>query len=277
MSIRWDEGWVREFRRNRGFSIAVLAILALGIGANTATLSLLYGYLLAPLPYPHAEHLVNVHFTSARIPGNLRMSYTTYFDLRAQSNAIADAGMYKRKNVNLLVGGRAVHVRGAAVSASLFTTLGVRPLLGRVFGQKANQPGDAHSVVLSYRLWAQLFDGDPAALGRTVVLNDLAYKVIGVMPAAFRFPDSATDLWLPKTFSAFDHDPGELTAWHDTMIARLAPGVSATQLAARSQAVLEREIAHFPKPGAAQELRRFAMRIAVAPLRSALLGKLGER
>ncbi|MGH8297816.1 MAG: ADOP family duplicated permease [Steroidobacteraceae bacterium] len=273
---RRSEALIRPFRRNPGFALAVLVILALGIGANTATLNLLYGYLLAPLPYPHAGRLVNVYFTSEQTPGNQGMSYPTYFDLRAQTTAMAQAGMYQPESLNLVEGARAVHADGAAVSASLFTTLGVRPLLGRVFGPASNQPGAARSVVLSYRLWSRLFDRNPAVLGRTVTLNDTAYTVIGVMPAAFQFPDSATDLWLPKGISAFDHDPGNLTAWNDTMIARLAPGMSVAQLATQSHAVLQREVAHFPDPKAIPLFNKLGMRIIVTPLRSALLGGLNQ-
>jgi putative ABC transport system permease protein len=271
------EGLVREFRRHPGFALAVLLILALGIGANTATLNLLYGYLLAPLPYPHADRLVNVSFTGDQTPGNQGMSYPTYFGLRAQTTAMADTGMYQFQSLNLIEGGRVVHARGAAVSASLFTTLGVRPLLGRVFGPASNQSGAAGAVVLSYRLWSRLFDRNPAVLGRVVTLNDAAYTVIGVMPPAFQFPDPGTDLWLPYALSAFDHDAGNLTAWNDTMIARLAPGVNAGQLVIQSQAVLARELAHFPDPKATPLLDKLGMRIAVTPLRSALLGDVHER
>jgi predicted permease len=114
-------------------------------------------------------------------------------------------------------------------------------------------------------------------LGRVVTLNDAAYTVIGVMPRTFRFPDPVTDLWLPKSIAAFEHDPGNLTAWNDAMIARLAPGASAAQLATQSQAVLGTEIVHFPDPTAVPLFRKLGMRILVAPLRSALLGNLHER
>jgi putative ABC transport system permease protein len=268
---------LRPLRRDPGFALAVVAILALGIGANTATLNLIYGYLLVPLPYPHAGRLVNVHFTSARIPVGLRMSYPTYFHLREETTGMVDSGMYKHKNLNLIEGAQAVHVRGAAVSASLFTTLGVRPLLGRTFGPRANQPGAASVVVLSYRAWARLFDRSPAALGRVVTVNGVASTVIGVMPRTFRFPDPTTDLWLPHVIAPFDREQDNLTAWNDTMVARLAPGVSAAQFAAQSQAVLEREIAHFPDPSAVSYLDRLGMRIQVTPLRSALVGALHER
>lgn len=271
------EGLFRELRRHPGFALGVLLILALGIGANTATLNLIYGYLLAPLPYPRAARLVNVYFTSVQIPGNLGMSYTTYFDLRAQTTAMADAGMYQPQSLNLIEGARAVHVDGAVVSASLFTTLGVHPLLGRVFGPDADRPGAAGKVVLSYRLWSRLFDRNPKVLGRVVRLNDAAYTVVGVMPRAFQIPDADTDLWLPEVFGPFDHEQDNITAWNDTMVARLAPGESAAQLATQSQAVLERELAHFPYPKDIPSLDRIRMRIAVTPLRTALLGDLHER
>lgn len=268
---------LRRLFRKPGFALGVILILALGIGANTATLNLLYGYLLAPLPYPQAGRLVNVYFTSKQFPGNLRMSYRTYFDLRAQTTGMRNAGMYKIENLNLVSRSGVEHVRGAAVSASLFSTLQVRPVLGRVFGKGADRPGAAPEVVLSERLWSRLFDRNPGVLGRTVHLNGIAYTVVGVMPRQFSFPDAQTAVWLPKVFHEFDYQSNNLTAWHDTMIARLAPGVSAGQLAVQAQAALDREIAHFPQPSAVPDLRSMGMRIAVKPLRAALLGTLGER
>ncbi|HEX5459747.1 MAG TPA: ADOP family duplicated permease [Steroidobacteraceae bacterium] len=264
-------------RRNPGFALAVLMILALGIGANTATLNLIYGYLLAPLPYPDAGRLVNVYFTSLQTTGNQGMSYPTYFDLRAHTTGMVDAGMYEGSDLNLVAGGQAQHVRGAAVSASLFTTLEVHPLLGRVFGPSSNRPGAAHSVVLSYRLWSRVFDRNSNVVGRVITLNDLAYTVIGVMPQAFRFPGPVTDLWLPEEISGFHHDPHNLTAWDHAMVARLAPGVTADQLSTQSQALLEREIAHFPDPRFVSLFRKMGMRIVVKPLRGAMLGNLHQR
>lgn len=275
--LRGTQELTRPFRRNPGFALAVIVILALGIGANTATLNLIYGYLLAPLPYPHAGRLANVYFTSRQTPGNQGMSYPTYFDLSAQTNAIADAGMYKPSSLNLVEDGQAEHARGAAVSASLFTTLGVRPLLGRVFGPSSNRRGGPRSVVLSYRLWSRLFDRNPAALGRVIMLNDSAFTIIGVMPPTFQFPDPATDLWLPKEITGFDRDPHNLTAWNDAMIARLAPGATVAELATRAQSVLDREIAHFPDRRFVGLFSNMGMRIVVKPLRGAILGDLHER
>ena len=275
--VQHGTDWPRAWFRKPGFTLAAVLILALGIGANTATLNLLYGYLLAPLPYPQAGRLVNVYFTSRQIPGNLSMSYRTYFDLRAHTTGMTDAGMFKLESLNLAAGTRMEHARAVAVSASLFTTLGVRPALGRVFGTSANRPGAVPQVVLSEHLWSRLFARNPGALGRTILLNGRAYTVAGVMPPSFQFPNSHTDLWLPKVFYPFDYKSDNVTAWHDTMIARLAPGVGPRQLEIQAQATLEREIAHFPQLSAIPDLRAMGMRIAVKPIRAALLGSLGER
>ena len=263
--------------RKPGFALAVILTLTIGIGANTATLSLLYGYLLAPLPYPHADQLVNVHFTAKAYPRVSSMSYTTYFDLRKQATAMSDAGMYQMNNLNLVSGAGTVHVRGATISASLFTTLGVQPLVGRVFGSDADDVGAAGQVVLSYSLWSRLFNRNPDVIGRTLRLNDTAYTVVGVMPRNFEFPDTQTDLWLPQTFNAFTHEADNITAFGFTMIARLKPGATASTMAAQSQSVLDNEIAHFPYPSAIPDLQKIGLSIQATPLRGALVGELSQR
>ncbi len=265
--------------RRPGFAGAVILTLTLGIGANTATLSLLYGYLLAPLPYPHAGQLVTVNWTSKIIPGNLSMSYPTYFDLRKQTTAMTDAGMFQFNNLNLTAGGRAVHVNGAAISSSLFTTLDVQPLIGRVFGADANKVGAARQVVLSYRLWSRQFNRNPAVLGRIVQLNDNAYTVIGVMPESFQFPNPGTDLWLPKTFTPFDYNPANFVVQNDTMIARLKPGVSVAEFNAQAQSVLNDELHHYPLPASASlsDIQKYGFALVATPLRTVLVGDLNQR
>lgn len=267
---------VRRLARQRGFALAVLGTLGLGVAANTVSFDLLYSYLLAPLPYPDPGQLVSLSFTSPAAQGDLGMSYPTYFDLLGQTTAMADAGMSTVEAVNLAAGSRVMHVRGAEISASLLTTLGLPPILGRLFGPEADQPGSASQVLLSERLWSRLFDRDPAAAGQILRINGAAYTVAGVMPERFQVPDPDTDLWLAKVFGPSDHSPGNLTAWGHTLIVRLAPGVTPGQLEAQAQAVLDREIAHFPKPQAIAVLRGFQMRMAAKPLRTLLLGDLSE-
>ena len=263
--------------RRPGFAGAVILTLTLGIGANTATLSLLYGYLLAPLPYPHAGQLVSVNYTSKTIPGDLFMSYPTYFDLRKQTTAMTDAGMYRPAGFNLHAGNRVLHTNGAIVSSSLFSTLGVYPLLGQVFGPAADSVGAAPQVVLSYRLWSQEFNSDPAILGQSVQLDGKAYTVTGVMPRTFQFPDPDTALWLPKTFVPASYAPANVLVQNDTMIARLKPGVSVTEFNAQAQSVVANEISHYPTPAAIPYLNKYGFAVVATPLRTALVGTLSQR
>jgi predicted permease len=268
---------LRRLARRPGFALAVLITLALGIGANTATFELLHGYLLAPLPYAHEERLVNLYFTSPKLPGNLRMSYSTYFDLRAQAPAIAEGGMFNLQQLNLVSGTQVVHARGAEISASLLTTLGVPPELGRFFGPEADKTGATPQVLISDRLWSRLFNRDSGAVGKLVRVNDTAYAVAGVMPGRFQFPDPDTDLWLAKIFGPHEYAADNLTAFSDTLIVRLAPGATLGQLAAQAQAVLEREIVHFPVASAIPIFRGMELRMVASPLRNLLLADLGER
>ncbi|EQD29193.1 permease, partial [mine drainage metagenome] len=256
--------------------MSVILTLMLAIGANIATLSLFYGYLLAPLPYPHSGRLMNVHFVSRKNFGKLQMSYPTYFDLRARTPAIEVAGMSKSKNLDLEVGGRVLHVTGAAVSASFFTTLGVHPLIGRVFAPTANRPGAAGEAILSDRLWSLLDAQKTSSLGQTIRLNGALYTVIGVMPQAFQYPNPETRLWIPKVIRPFDHNPDNLTAFHDHMIARLMPGASLAALNAQMGAVVAREIAHFPDPSAIPLFRSYGLTVVAQPLRHSLVGSLRQ-
>lgn len=118
-------------RRNSGFALAVVVILGLGIGANTATLSLLYGYLLAPLPYRQAGRLVEVHVTSRAFPRHtFGVTYGTYAALRASAAGMADWGMSEARSFNLESGSRQEHVLGSAVSASFAPAYSARTATG---------------------------------------------------------------------------------------------------------------------------------------------------
>ena len=266
----------RLFRRP-GFAVAVILALALGIGANTATLGLLYGYLLAPLPYPGAERLMDVFVTSKAFPGHtFGMAYDTYAALRADAGAIAAAGVSETRSFNLDSDALEAHVTGAAVSASLFTTLGVRPVLGRVFGVSAERRGVPGQVVLSYSLWKSMFGGSPDALGRLVRLNGRAYTVVGVMPARFDFPQRDTMLWIPVIPPRPDGAMAGFYFGQIGMIARVAPGITPALLRTQARSILARQITHFP-PALKGQVRWFGPDIGVRPLRTALVRQLGYR
>ncbi len=267
----------RSLFRKPGFALAVILTLTIGVGANTATLSLLYGYLLAPLPYPEAGQLLQVSVNAKTLVLDGSVSAPLYFDLLSQGTALETAGMYRYQDFNLATAERVIHVRGEATTTSLFTTLGVQPLLGQVFTASANQPGAARNVVLSYRLWSRLFDRSPAALGRTVRLNDNAYTVIGVMPQSFQFPDPETDLWVPAIITAEDHNPQHLGTFQWQVIGRLKPGSTTAAFDTQAQTVLQNAIAHFPVPAAIPMYEKIGLFMQATPLRTALVGALSQR
>ena len=179
---------MRGLFRKPGFALTVVLILALGIGANTATLSLLYRYFYAPLPYPDAQRLVRVQFSNHYWGTLNSLSLPVYRVIRTQAPAVQDAAVYNWSGFNLAMGSRSLRVGGIVSSASLFSTLGVAPLMGRVFSESSEQLGAEPVVVLSYGMWDELLHRDPQVIGSTLRLDNRVYTVIGVMPESFWFP-----------------------------------------------------------------------------------------
>jgi putative ABC transport system permease protein len=191
----------RGFGRNPGFAVSCIVTLALGIGAATAVFSVLYGVLLRPLPYPHADRLVqlvqvtpqrggSVAFRGGLTPEQIHILRTSSHTMERVSFAIpALAGGAITGN------GTPVRLAGVQVAASLFDMLGVRPMLGRVFTEeeeRATLTVDGERVIiLSYDTWTTHFDADDRVVGRTTTLNGRAHRIVGVMPDGFGFPSIA--------------------------------------------------------------------------------------
>ncbi len=220
-----------RLRREWGFSLSSILTLALGIGVILASSWIFYAALLGPLPYPHGSRLVSVSLTMPENPGMPRpMSPVAYARFRTGARALADAAFYRSRGYNLDFNGRATRITAVETTGSLFPTLGVRPLLGRVFDDRASRPGAPPVVVLSDRFWQSEFDGRPDAIGATLDLNGSAYTVIGVMPPGFHFPDRGVALWLPYPFTPYDFRYFQLTEFRGHLIGRLAPGSSIAAL-----------------------------------------------
>ena len=189
---------VRQFRRSPGFTITVVLTLALGIGATTAIFSLVYGILLRPLPFPHAEQLVAIptlEFPPGLAPTNLAgadrigSSYPNFFDWRQRNHTFESLASYDQGwwLVSKMNNDRARVRHGARVSANLFSTLGVVPTLGRTFTEEEESPGH-RVVILSHEFWVSDFASSPNVIGETVKISDQPSTIIGVMPAGFHFP-----------------------------------------------------------------------------------------
>lgn len=264
--------------RNPRFALTVVLILGLGIGINVATLGLLYRYYVSPLPYPQGGRILSVYFTANRpvLAALQRMSVPTWQRLQKGAPALVDSGLYARRGYNLVRDGRLSRVNGTEATASVFSTLGVHPVLGRVFGPQSNKPGAKPVVVLSYRLWQTLFDGMASAIGETLHLNGKLYSVIGVMPKGFNFPTAQSALWTPQTLDDFDQNADMLTAFGYHMVGRLAQGASVNSFTTQANAVLEREIANFPDPSAIPIFKKSGYRIRATRWRASRLGNLHQ-
>jgi len=239
----------RTLRRSPGFAVTAVLVVALGIGATTAAFSVTDFALIRPLPFPEASRLVKLW---ERTPGYSRMelSPANYRDWKQAATSFSSMGTYASTSMNLVGAGDPQRLEASWVSADLFPTLGVAPLLGRSFAEADDRAGAAGTVVLSYHLWQSTFGGDPDVAGRHIVLGDTPYTVLGVMPATFNFPastvaGSTVDLWTPFRFDeqAYqDRNNNYIVA-----VARLRPGVSVAQARAEIQVIANQLKQQYPK------------------------------
>jgi putative ABC transport system permease protein len=223
-----------QVRRNPGFSAVVILTLALGLGAGTAVFSELYATVLKPLPYRSPDQLVAVHNRFAQLPlERLGTSAFDYLDLREHRELFADIGLYYFLDLNHTGVERPEKVNAVAMTSSLFRTFDVRPLMGRVFTPDEERYNGPHAVILSQAYWQSAFGGDPQILRRSMQLDGQEYRIAGVMPQSFQFPNDVTQMWTPVTFRpkelASRADPGY---YYLHMVARVAQGLSVERAAA---------------------------------------------
>ena len=233
----------RTLMQSPRFSVAAVVALALGIGANSAMFSVVYGVLLRPLPFPQPDRLVFVQEASLRHEGTSPTSPATLRDWREQQRVFESMAAAEVWGASLTGSGRPEEVSGLRVSPSLLTVLRVSPVLGRGF-----QEDDEQTVVLSHALWERRCGGNPAAIGRDVILNGASYRVVGVMPAGFHFPPfwaEKAELWVPLKFApdrANDRGSRSLRVF-----ARLRDGVSLGQAQAEMSTIANRLQRAFPE------------------------------
>jgi putative ABC transport system permease protein len=214
---------LRMFGRNPGFAAVAAITFALGIGANTAIFSVVNAVLLRPLPYAEPERLVTLAYYQANA-GFEAAHEADFLEWRDQAKAFEKVAAYTERTVDLGGSGEPVRLNAALVSADLFSTLGVGPVLGRVFTPDEDKAGAAPVVILSHALWRRRFGGDPQTVGRSIVLDGKSHTVIAIMPPGFQFP-GGQDLWTPLALDVNRALRGEgvLILW---VIARLKPGMT---------------------------------------------------
>lgn len=232
---------LRSFRQRRGFTALAILTIALGIGPTTAILSLTNWLFLRPIPGVKDQgRLVQVQFRAPSPRGGIRFPSLTYQDhavLTSNMRAFDGFAGFSQTSVSVATGGAAPRrLAGQFVMADYFRVLGVEPRAGRTFtADEDRNPGGTAVAMVSDRVVATLFPGDPAPIGRTLKINGEIFSVIGVAPAGFNGtqPGGEVDVWLPGASSAFvNHFAVPRERWSTRFydfVARLAPGVTIDQ------------------------------------------------
>jgi predicted permease len=224
-----------------GFAIAAVLTLGLGIGANTAIFSVINGLLLKPLPYTDGERLVQVYNAYPKMGLDYAgTSIPDYLDRKAQAPALEDLAIYTGASFNLSQSGAPQRLVGLRASPSLFSTLQAPALLGRVFDDEAATIGRDKVVVLSHAAWKNNFGSDANIIGTDVNLSGENYRVVGVMPQAFAFPNRNTQLWVPFAFTEQQKSNDERGNEYSESIGRLKPGATVEQLNSQMDAIVQR-------------------------------------
>ena len=235
---------VRTLRINLGFTAVAVICLALAIGVNTMIFSIVNGVLLEPLPFADPDRLMMVNESNP--PLGVRrsgVSYANLRDWRERSRSFSTIVGVQTRSLTIADRGDPERYSGAAISWELFSTLGVRPALGRDFMATDDQPGAEPVVLLSDEVWRVRYSGDEAIVGRPLLVDGRPHTIVGVLPPDFEFP-IAQKVWVPLAplTNSEPRDRRGLMA-----IARLAPGVSMEAAQEELQAVAAGLAREFPE------------------------------
>ncbi|MGB2590219.1 MAG: ABC transporter permease [Candidatus Acidiferrum sp.] len=242
---------LRVLAKSPAFSLVAILTLALGIGANTAIFTIVYGVLLRPLPFPHPERIVELAESYKEQSDEMDIDYRALKRLQTYKEPFENIAGYTAVGYNLAVGNAAEHLRGMPVDSSYFSVLGIHPALGRDFTPEDNAGDGQRVAIISHNLWARRFGSDPALIGHNILLNGESFTLVGVMPRDFAAIAIATDL--PNSGSADVWTPLALVA--DTagsggnigVLARLKPNVTPAQLQAQMNIVTQDFRREFPE------------------------------
>jgi putative ABC transport system permease protein len=257
----------RSLRRRPALSIVALTTLTLGIGANMAIFSLIDAVLLKPLPFKDPDGLVMI-WSSAANQGLTEgfSSYPDFHDWQQLSTSferLATFWTFPNGDVNLTGGTTPERVPVARISPGFFEALGVVPLYGRTFLPEESTVGNHRRAILSYRLWNRAFGGDPALVGRNVIVNGLPYEIVGIMPAqlqsrAVHVLGTDVELWRPLVPE--DNQTGGRDDRRLRVIGRLAEGVSASRAEAELGAIAARLAETYPATNRGTGIRLVPLR-----------------
>jgi predicted permease len=244
---------LRMLLKSSGFSVVTVLTLALGIGANVATFSVVYAVLLRPLPFPHPEQLVRV-FDDLRGPNeqDVGMSVPELWDLQDRSGVFQDISAVAPSSSAVAGGERTVRAESLVTSADYFALLGAKPQLGRVYAPQDAVPGFLEPVVISDGFWRRNYGSDPNIIGRKMRLDSDPYTIVGVMAPGFRHPgrtlDTDVEVWIAAGFNALPFPVPAVRSQRmlPGAIGRLKPGLTVAQAQARLDAFISQLSREYP-------------------------------
>ena len=262
---------VRSLMRYPTFTTITVVTLALGMGANTAVFTLVDGVLLSPLPFEDADELISIEHLGRDGRDELPMSQGLYALYRDQTNTLEEIALYRGTTVNLVSEGDPQRIPVQVVTPSFFTVLGTEATLGRTFTEDEGAPGGEQVVILSDGLWHTLFAGAPDVVGKSLDLDGIIRRVVGVMPQDFGHPTRTSRLWIP-----FQINPAQapLGAFGAGGVARLAPGASLESVDTELNGLISRLGELFPDSGAPAFLAEVGLRPRVRPLKESIVGDI---
>lgn len=267
---------LRRLLRARLFTAVTLLTLAIGIGANTAIFSVVNGVLLKPLPFRDSDRLVSVWQTvqGLGIP-EINACPATYFLYREESRTFEDIGLWRNESATVTGLAEPERVPTLALTDGTLPVLGVKPALGRIFSRQDDSPGAARTAMISWGYWQRRFGGDPAVLGRRIMVDGRAREVIGVLPEQFRFMNATPALVMP-----FQLNRGEVFIGNFSYqaVAKLKPGVTLAQANADVARMLPMLAQKFPPaPGMSMKmLEEIHLAPSVRPLKNDAVGDVAK-
>ena len=231
---------LRALRKSAAYTTIAIATLALGIGANTAIFSVVYGVLLAPLPFAESHRLVTVVSPdpNAPTPEVYTTSPANFNDLRRGASSASHVAGFSTQQVALTGQGEPESLTAVATVGDIFGVLGVRAAIGRTIIPNDDDPASASVVVLTHVAWQRVFGGDASIVGKSVTIGRRPRVVVGVLPADFHFAPAEADVWMPEQWNA--EYSANRDQYYIRMIARLAPGRTVSHYAAELEAIAAR-------------------------------------
>jgi putative ABC transport system permease protein len=234
--------------RNPSIAAIALITLALGIGANTAVFSVVYGIIFNPLGYPEEDRLV---YLCGSRPSegkyHAQVSVPNYLDWREKSTSFAHMGLYGYASHTLAGAGHPKRIEVLRVTPDVLPVLGFDARIGRRFLPEEGQPGQQHVAMLSSGFWRRTFGADPDIVGQQIVLDDVAFTVLGVLPPELDEAWGESEIWVPLVFEPSDYDRSRF--WYRA-IGRLKPGISIDDARTEMETIAARLADAYPESNA---------------------------